>query len=286
MFIRNNAILVVVFAALALQNLAQDTAGKLADQNRVAYRKLLRSHNIQDRITAVAYFSRLSREEIGKDLMNELVEFIVAEPERWKEANKASGSSPYAVPSSLYPGGIDTEGDWFLLYLEKIFTIAGKSGDIRTLPFLIEYFAPPKQLVGFGEEAVAPYFEALHRPGISIGMKAGYLRVLGYWISGKKEGYNPEGKVREKIKRELITSATQDTWYWVRLEAAIWLAQAPDEDLLPIFERIASNDPWNFQEGIKGPTDKIPAPGKKVLRYPLREIARAELEKRRKSKTK
>jgi hypothetical protein len=73
-----------------------------------------------------------------------------------------------------------------------------------------------------------------------------------------------------------------DKEFTIKFAAVIALSKVGDEDLISVFQKIATDDPWHLDDGMDRPTDRESVPGKKVLRYPLREIAQKEMSKRQK----
>ncbi len=241
------------------------------------YKKEILSRNPQERRSAAMYLRFLTADEIGPDLMNDIVNLLFKEEERMNKVRKERGL-PDGVIFAEDPGA----GESGASYILDLCEIVGKSGNLKALPLLMKYGTHGKDLVGYGEETVKYFFEGLERWSSKPNYVASLLNVLDYWLADKKEGYNARGATREQIKAELIKRALSDKEYEVK-SIAVWvLTKATDGDLIPVFEKIAANDPWHFEEGLERPTDKKPAPGKKVLRYPLRELAKGEIEKRSK----
>ncbi len=268
---RNWTLVKVLFLSFFLP--AYSDGSSLSQQTQTKYYEKLSSPNIVERMKAVDYFSRLSRREIGEENAERFIDYFEEESNRIKAAQKNENIPFGAIPKSLFP-----EPESFLNYITNLCLLAGKSGNIRAIPILMEYQAPPEAYSEFGEEAVLPFIKNIGDPRQANNYL--HYRVLGYWLEDKKLGYTTTGKIRKSLKDILIKGLALNN-YSVCLFAIAALRRATDEDLIPIFDKIAKSDPWHLEESAKGPTDRIPAPGAKVLRYPLREIAKSWLEKRR-----
>ena len=274
---RITILLILALYAISNVNAQEKPPWPIDSSKSEKYKKEILSRNPQERINAAMYLMFLSADEIGPDLMNDIVNLLFKEEERMNKVRKEMGYSDGTVF-----GEDPKSGESGASYIGYLCTIVGKSGNLKALPLLMKYSTHGKYLVGYGEEAVKYFFEGIERWS-SMPHRLGYLlNILGYWLADKKEGYIARGATREQIKAELIKRALSDKEYIVKSIAVKVLTKATDGDLIPVFEKIAANDPWHFEEGLERPTDKKPAPGKKVLRYPLRELAKGEIEKRSK----
>jgi hypothetical protein len=268
----------LVSSSFAFSNFSAQDSWPPSRSHIDTYRQKILSPDIKERAVAAQFLTYFSAEEIGPVFMNKIIDLLLMEEDRLNKTRKALGLSDGAIYFENLKGEAGAE------YIGDLCFIVGKSGNIKMLPLLIKYAVPGKALVGYGEEAVDYYFEGIKKSSSKPHAAAFYLNVLGYWLQEKKEGYTARGETRNQIKAELIKRALSDNNYTVKSSAIEALSKIDDEDLISIFKRIASNDPWHLEEGLVGPTDKEPSSGKKVLRYPLREIAQKELEKRRKYK--
>jgi hypothetical protein len=157
--------------------------------------------------------------------------------------------------------------------------IVGKTQDVSILPLLIEHHFHPELVADFGEIAVDPVIQALKTESNDIRRSLAIHCLKNMLNKDKNEGYIAQGRTRDKIKATLIEYALYEKEYSIRRNAVVALVQAGDADLIPVLEKIAANDPFHLVEGWRMPTDREPPPGKKVLGYPIRELARKELER-------
>ncbi|MCX6562445.1 MAG: hypothetical protein NTU60_02440 [Candidatus Aminicenantes bacterium] len=267
------AIAVIFCLYLVLPSYSQETSlSQQAAKIKENYLKL-KSPDIKERMRAVEYLSHVSTNEIGINMIDEFIDFFAEESARIKAAQKAENISFGTIPKTLFP-----DGEEFLTYKGNLCILAGKSGNLRALPLLIEYYAHPDAYVGFGEDAVQPFLEAMKKSDPSHEFL--FYLVLKYWLSNKNEGYNASGATRKTIKDVLIEKALYNKDPDNRFSAVRALIVANDEDMVPVLREIAENDPGHYEEGKKEIIDKALPAGEKASRYPIRELAKAELEKR------
>jgi len=268
----------LIFALSPILNLQAQEESRLIDLTKLEiYKQKILSPNVRERMVAASYLRFVSANQIGASLMNGIIDLLMKEEDRLNKIRKEKGLSEGTII-----GEDPTSGEDGAVYFLDLCEIVGKSGNLKMLPLLIRYATRGKALVGYGEEAVEYFFEGIRKSANKPHYLGYFLSVLGYWLENKKEGYNAQEPIRDQIKAELIKHALSDKEYVVRFSAVMALRKASDDDLIPVLEKIAADDPWHFEEGLKSPTDKNPAPGKKALRYPLREIAQNELAKRKK----
>lgn len=247
-------------------------------QEKEKYLKDILSLNVLERRQAASRLRYISTKEIDPRLMGRIVELLRNEENRLENAQKERGYPKGTLFGDIFGGG--EEGATYILDLCEL---VGKSGDLGILPILIEHETRPDFLTGYGEETAVLFFKEIDNARGKPRHLSYFLRVFGFWLDdNKKDGFNAKGDIRNRIKTELLKWVYPGTESVARTAAALALSKAQDNDLIPVFEKIAAMDPLHTEEGREGPTDRAPAPGVKVLRYPIREIAKSWLEKRRK----
>jgi HEAT repeats len=248
------------------------------------YYSKLRSTDFNIRELAVYYLSQ-SPGELDKKIINMAIDLFMKEIENTKKFNeliKLPGRIENKVPKDL----LYMNREAFGLYWENLCNIVGKSKDARVLPLLAEYHPDPRLLNNnFGELVVDPVLHIL-KTSDNAGKRANEVRVLGYLLEDKKEGYIASEETRERIKKELVTCAVTDGEFGVRLTAVRALGKAGNEDLISVLEKIAITDPYHFERKAVAGIDKDVAPGLPVTRYPVRLVAQEALKKLREGKKK
>ena len=238
------------------------------------YRQRLSSTNLEERMVAASYFAAYPPEALDSGLMKEIIDLLLKEEDHLNRIRKELGLLDNAFYDRNHEGNEDAA-----IYILDLLKIVGKSGDQRLLPLHIKYGTQPTELVGYGEETALLFLDRLEK---SLEHRAYYIHCLGYWIIEKKEGYTARGILRDQIKNMIIESVQTEKEYASRFAAVAALMRIQDEDIIPILKKISTSDPWHYIEGLNRPTDEISAPGAKVLRYPIRELAQRELAKRTK----
>ena len=261
-----NVICLILILQLNSTAIAQTMSGsefaKEIDEN---YSKLL-SENIKERDQAVFFFSKLKKEELSKRVVDALGELFQ------KEIKQTKGV--YKIKKGAITGSSDEiasfNGENYGIYFGRLCEIVGKSGDRKMLPLLVAHCLESKVLTNFGDDAVELVINHMSISDNPIG-KMNALFVLDEMLKPKKEGYVASGEMRNKIKKALI-QATLDKDRHVKSLSVKALGNSEDDDVIPILEKIAKEDPDHF-------FDKDISTGRKKAIYPVREEAEKALKK-------
>jgi hypothetical protein len=241
----------------------------------------LRSQDLNERYRALYYFNQLTLEEMGQDVIDEAMRLFQEAIEKKKifaEFANRPGKIEDKVPKEL----LYINSEEFGQYYSLLGRIVGKSKDVKYLPLLLRFYFNADVISNYGDIAVNPVINELTTSTNTVHRILAIV-TLRRMLEGKKEGYVARGETREKIKKELIDIALAEKDYDVRVSAVFALTKAGDEDLIPALEKIALSDPFHFEEGSRVATDRELPPGKKAIRYPIRDLARMELEKLKKA---
>ena len=182
-----------------------------------------------------------------------------------------------------------TAGELGEEYNGELTEALGNTGDPRAIPYLFKLGSGTslaRSLAKIGEPAILPLIERLHDKIAGYRSSAAY--ALGELIKENKLSL----EVRDTIKKELINELKRDRnrhpdrsikWYGIRslekaqireaiVRALRYIAEAGDEDVIPIIEEIAKNDPYYIKK-------KDRKTGKMRSIYPVRREAEKALKK-------
>jgi hypothetical protein len=253
----------------------QPETRQVSDKDR--YLLLLESTRMSDQIGALRYFNQFAPEKLGQEIMDKILamfrDAIKVRVSFDEYANKP-GKLEDKVPAELLYVNSEEFGEYYSL----LGNLVGKTRDANILPLLIKYHFNPGLVANFGEIAVEPVIHVLNTESNTIRKVVAILSLKNMLDITKEESFIAQGEIRNKIKAVLIGIAFNESDYPVRISAVEALAKAGDADLIPVLEKIAASDPFHFEEGSRMPTDKELSPGRKAIRYPIREFARSELE--------
>jgi hypothetical protein len=238
----------------------------------------LRSPDFVERARAVAYFSQFKKDELSQNVVNEIIDLFIKETERLKqyeELTRVPGMTKDRLPKELQY--INTEA--FGPYLSNLCKIVGESGDLRVLPLLVNYHLYSEFVINFGELAVEPVINVL-RTADNPTRRVSAIFVLRDFLKDKEEGYVASGEAREKIKKAMIDAVSDKEWD-VRGVVVKALGESGEKDFIPVLEKVAESDPYKVERDPIPGVDKDVPPGKKVIRYLIRNDAKKALEKLR-----
>jgi len=273
------AIGIVCFVSLmSSSTLAQEPTkvGPELEKNIEEYYLKLQSEDFNERYWAVHFFNQLKKEELSQKVIGSAIELFMKEIERKKTFNKFAagpGMIEEKVPKELLYINSEEYGMYFL----NLSRIVGKSGDLRILPLLIDYCFDPDSIMNFSDGAVEPVINVL-KTADNPGRRASAILVLKDFLKNKEEGYVARGEAREKIKKAMIDAVSDNDWN-VRGVVVKALGESGDKDFIPVLEKVAESDPYKIERGPIPEVDKDVPPGKKVIRYPIRNDAKKALEK-------
>jgi hypothetical protein len=238
----------------------------------------LQSEDFNERYLALYFFSQLKKEELPQKVMDKAIDMFINESERIKIFNeliKKPGRIEEKVPKELLYINSEEYGMYWV-YLCKI---VGKSGDLRVLPLLVDYHLDSSVLIGYGELAVEPVINVL-KTADNPGRRASAILVLRDFLKDKEEGYVARGEAREKIKKAMIEAVSDKEWD-VRGVVVKALGESGEKDFIPVLEKVAESDAYFVERDPIPGVDKDVPPGKKVIRYLIRNDAKKALEKLR-----
>jgi HEAT repeat protein len=238
----------------------------------------LQSEDFNERDSAVYFFSQLKKEELSQKIMNEVINLFKKEIElkkKFYEFVLKPGRVEEKVPKEL----LYINSEEYGMYWVYLCRIVGKSGDLRVLPLLVDYHLDSPVLIGFGELAVEPVINVL-KTAENPGRRASAALVLKDFLKEKEEGYVARGEAREKIKKAMIDAVSDKEWN-VRGVVVMALGESGEKDFIPILEKVVESDPYKIERDPIPGVDKDVPPGKKVIRYPIRNVAKKALEKLR-----
>jgi len=272
--------IVCFFSVMSSSTLAQEpTKVSLELDKKIEENYLkLQSEDFKERDSAVYFFSQLKKEELSQKVMDRAIEIFMKEVERIKIFNeliKKSGRIEEKVPKEL----LYINSEEYGMYWVYLCRIVGKSGDLRVLSLLVDYHLDSQVLIGYGELAVEPVINVL-KTADNPTRKVSAIRVLRDFLKEKEEGYVARGEARQKIEKAMI-DAVSDKEQWIRSSAVRALGESGDKDFIPILEKVAESDPYKIERDPIPGVDKDVPPGKKVIRYPIRNDAKKALEKLR-----
>jgi hypothetical protein len=239
----------------------------------------LQSEDFNERYLAVHFFSQLKKEELSQKVMDRAIELFMKEIERLKvfsELLKKPGRVEDNIPKELLEINRSEMHAQYFGYLCKI---VGKSGDLRVLPLLVDYHLDSSVLIDFSELAVEPVINVL-KTADNPGRRASAILVLKDFLKDKEEGYVASGEAREKIKKAMIDAVSDKEWD-VRGVVVKALGESGEKDFIPVLEKVAESDPYKVERDPIPGVDKDVPPGKKVIRYLIRNDAKKALEKLR-----
>jgi len=236
----------------------------------------LQSVDLIERYLALYFFSQLKKEELPQKVMDKAIGMFINEFERIKIFNeliKKPGRIEENVPKELLYINSEEYGMYWV-YLCKI---VGKSGDLKVLPLLVNTHLDSSVLIEFGDLAVEPVINVL-KTADNPTRRTSAISVLRDFLKDKEEGYVASGEARDKIKRALIEAISEKD-HWTRGALVKSLGDSGDRDFIPVLEKVAESDPYKVERDPIPGVDKDVPPGKKVIRYPVRNDAKKALEK-------
>jgi translation initiation factor 2 beta subunit (eIF-2beta)/eIF-5 len=242
----------------------------------------LESADFIERYWAAYFFSQLKKEELPQKVMDRAIELFTKEIERLKvfsELLKKPGRVEDNIPKELLE---INRSEMHHHYYEYLCKIVGKSGDLRVLPLLVDYHLDSSVLIDFGELAVDPVINVL-KTSDNDTRKMSAIFALRDFLKDKEEGYIASGEAREKIKKALV-EAVSDKGMWTRAAVVKALGESGDRDFIPVLEKVAESDPYKIERDPIPGVDKDVPPGKKVIRYLIRNDAKKALEKLKEKK--
>jgi hypothetical protein len=236
----------------------------------------LYSEDFKQRDEAVFFFSQLKREYFNDNIFKTAYELLVKEITQSKEVSDIVQKGGTAENLPIEKAYINTEA--FGVYYSNLCDIVGRSGNKTFLPVLIDNCISPKVLINFGDDAVEPVLYLVANPSVHKFKRIAAISVLGKMLEPKSDGYVASGKVRDKIKKVVISLAS-DKDSSIRLASVRSLGDSKDNDVIPILEKIAQSDPHHFEDNPIPSIEKDVPAGKKITRYPVRTEAQKALKK-------
>ncbi len=219
------------------------------------------------------YYSskKLKDEEIIKKIKTTLIDQLAKEI-ALKDAGQFRDDTPGAE-----------SGEYLANFAERVATFK----DARSIPSLMRYNSirsVRRALAEFGDPVAKILLKDLESKDSST---KGYAALtLGEMVRPKEKGYVAQGRMRKRIKKALIKTLKESKhptdktieWYeekvWerasIRRRVVRALGQLDDPTLIPLFEKIAREDPDVGKRRIEGYVKEV---------YPIREEAKKALER-------
>ncbi|MDD8031789.1 MAG: HEAT repeat domain-containing protein [Acidobacteriota bacterium] len=275
------AFILIAIITLAGQVLISQEPGRTLEERIEFYYQKLNSPVFEERMEAVNFFHQLTKEQIHHQVIIRLIDLYNREQAailKFWEMRVPKGKKLEEVAKEL----LYTQSESWGIYARQIYDIIARSGEPEGFEIAVKHAGSVYDLAAYLEVCPEKVVEAeLKRlESNNPAERSQVCILLKDFIRPKERGFTALGGLREKIKSTLKEIALKDENRYARDSAVKALGESGDSDVIPILEKIATTDSYKVELEI--PSEDPSQPPKKVIKYPVRETAKKELEKLKK----
>jgi hypothetical protein len=267
---KRSVILALLAAAIVVSAAAQTGQA----QNAELFLQKLKSPDFKVREDVVHSLVTLGGKIQDERLVLELIELYKMEIERDQEklrfANRP-GRFEDVVPYELqYTNTLE-----FAHYYLALSGLVAETKRPEVLPLLVDHALDAKFLKCFGDDAVGPVIRVLETTG-NESKRLSALRTLTSFYADDGDTFGQEAKAA--IFLTIQKSAEKDSDHFLRSSAVQFLGEHGDLCTVPLLERIAKTDAYQFETIANPMIDQDAPAGAKIAWYPVRNAARKAVE--------